>query len=109
MSVSHLGGLGDGARRGALRAQDVARLVLRNLDASLAGSAFEPDEAPESWFEDSLVPYPVEFEVTAKGVHYRVEFPPSTIATSLLLVRQAFENHGITIKDWVIDIQEGWS
>ena len=90
------------------RAQEVARLVLRDFDLSLAGSAFEPEEAPEYWFEESLVPYPVEFEVTAEGVNYRVEFPPSTIATGMLLVRQAFETHGITIRTWAIDIQEGW-
>lgn len=91
-----------------MKGREFVEAMLLDFDRSLAGSAFEPEVSPETWFENSIVPYGVEIHADQNFIKYRVDFPPSDISTGLLLVRQALEARLIQIKSWSFDIREGW-
>ena len=83
--------------------------LLEQLDQVMAESAFEPETGPDEWFDEGIVPYPVEFEIKPQEIMYEVEMPPTDIAPILLLLMAIMQRrYNIKVTNLDANIREGW-
>ncbi|MEL6565201.1 MAG: hypothetical protein AAFQ59_12240 [Pseudomonadota bacterium] len=83
--------------------------LLEQLDQVMAESAFEPETGPDEWFDEGIVPYPVEFDIKPQEILYTVEMPPTDIAPILLMLMAVLQRrYNVRVTRFDANIREGW-
>jgi len=75
----------------------------------MAESAFEAETSPDEWFDEGMVPYPVEFEVKSQEITYGIEMPPTDVAPILLMLMTIMQRrYDVSVTTVAAEIREGW-
>lgn len=82
---------------------------LEQMDQVMAESAFEAETSPDEWFDEGMVPYPVEFEVKSQEITYGIEMPPTDVAPILLMLMTIMQRrYDVSVTTVAAEIREGW-